>query len=221
MNAAKTIRILLADDHEVVRRGLRALLEMQPGWEVCGEAENGRAAVELAQRLAPDIVVMDIGMKQLNGFEATRQILERTRGIEVLVLSIHDNEQTVREVLGAGARGYVLKSDAGRDLVAAVGALLRRETFFSPTVAQSVRAAALRVAGARRPSLRPAGELTRREREVLQLLAEGRTNKAVAQALGISVKTAETHRARIMRKLGMKSVAELVRYAIRNGFIEA
>ena len=221
MNAAKTIRILLADDHEVVRRGLRALLEMQPGWEVCGEAENGRAALELAQRLAPDIVVMDIGMKQLNGFEATRQILERTRGIEVLVLSIHDNEQTVREVLGAGARGYVLKSDAGRDLVAAVGALLRRETFFSPTVAQSVRAAALRVAGARRPSLRPAGELTRREREVLQLLAEGRTNKAVAQALGISVKTAETHRARIMRKLGMKSVAELVRYAIRNGFIEA
>ena len=218
--SAKTIRILLADDHEVVRRGLRALLEMHPGWEVCGEAADGRAAVELAQRLAPDIVVMDIGMPQLNGFEATRQILERTRGIEVLVLSMHDSEQMVREVIGAGARGYVLKSDAGRDLVAAVEALLRREQFFSASVASSVRVSDLKVAGAKRPSLRPAGGLTRREREVLQLLAEGRANKAVAGVLGISVKTAETHRARIMRKLGMKSLADLVRYAIRNGFIE-
>ena len=218
--SAKTIRILLADDHEVVRRGLRALLETHAGWEVCGEAADGRAAVDLAQKLSPDIVVMDIGMPQLNGFEATRQILERTRGIEVLVLSMHDSEQLVREVIGAGARGYVLKSDAGRDLVAAVEALLRREQFFSPRVAASVRAADLKVAGPKRPSLRPAGELTRREREVLQLLAEGRANKAVAGVLGISVKTAETHRARIMRKLGMKSLADLVRYAIRNGFIE-
>ena len=218
--SAKTIRILLADDHEVVRRGLRALLETHAGWEVCGEAADGRAAVELAQKLTPDIVVMDIGMPQLNGFEATRQILERTRGIEVLVLSVHDSEQLVREVIGAGARGYVLKSDAGRDLVAAVEALLRREPFFSPSVALSVRGSDLKVSGPKRPSLRPAGELTRREREVLQLLAEGRANKAVAKLLGISVKTAETHRARIMRKLGMKSLADLVRYAIRNGFIE-
>ena len=217
---AKPTRILLADDHEIVRRGLRALLETHPGWEVCGEAADGRAAVDLAQKLAPDIVIMDIGMPQLNGFEATRQILERTRGIEVLVLSIHDSEQMVREVIGAGARGYVLKSDAGRDLVAAVEALLRRESFFSASVATSVRASALKVAGPKRPSLRPNGELTRREREVLQLLAEGRANKAVAKVLGISVKTAETHRARIMRKLGMKSLADLVRYAIRNGFIE-
>ena len=217
----KTIRILLADDHEVVRRGLRALLETHAGWEVCGEAADGRAAVELAQTLAPDIVVMDIGMPLLNGFDATRQILERARGVEVLVLSMHESEQFVREVIGAGARGYVLKSDAGRDLVAAVEALLRRETFFSARVATSVRAAALRVSGAKRPSLRPAGELTRREREVLQLLAEGRANKAVAKELGISVKTAETHRARIMRKLAMKSLADMVRYAIRNGFIEA
>ena len=219
--SAKTIRILLADDHEVVRRGLRALLEMHAGWEVCGEAADGRVAVDLAQKLSPDIVIMDIGMPRLNGFEAARQILERTRGIEVLVLSIHDSEQTVREVIGAGARGYVLKSDAGRDLVAAVEALLRREPFFSASVASSVRALDLKVSGAKRPSLRPAGGLTRREREVLQLLAEGCANKAVAKVLGISVKTAETHRARIMRKLGMKSVAELVRYAIRNGFIEA
>ena len=132
---AKPIRILLADDHEIVRRGLRALLETHPGWEVCGEAADGRAAVALAQKLSPDIVVMDIGMPQLNGFEATRQILERTRGIEVLVLSMHDSELLVREVIGAGARGYVLKSDAGRDLVAAVEALLRRGSFFSPSVA--------------------------------------------------------------------------------------
>ena len=218
--SAKPIRILLVDDHEVVRRGLRALLETHPGWIVCGEAADGRAAVDLAQKLAPDIVVMDIGMPQLNGFDATRQILERTRGIEVLVLSVHDSEQMVREVIGAGARGYVLKSDAGRDLLAAVEALLRREPFFSPGVAVSLRAADLKVAGPKRPSLRPAGGLTRREREVLQLLAEGRANKAVAKLLGISVKTAETHRARIMRKLGMKSLAVLVRYAIRNGFIE-
>ena len=216
----KKTRILLADDHEVVRRGLRTLLETHAGWEVCGEAVDGRAAVDLAQKLAPDIVVMDIGMPQLNGFEATRQILERTRGIEVLVLSVHDSEQMVREVIGAGARGYVLKSDAGRDLVAAVEALLRREPFFSPSVASSMRRSDLKVAGPKRPSLRPTGELTRREREVLQLLAEGCANKAVAKVLGISVKTAETHRARLMRKLGMKSLADLVRYAIRNGFIE-
>ena len=219
--SGKKIRILLADDHEVVRRGLRALLETHPDWEVCGEAADGRAAVERTEALAPDIVVMDIGMPQLNGFDATRQILERTRGIEVLVLSMHESEHFVREVIGAGARGYVLKSDAGRDLVAAVEALLRRETFFSASVAASVRASALQVRGAKRPSLRPAGELTRREREVLQLLAEGRANKAVAKLLGISVNTAETHRARIMRKLGLKSLAELVRYAIRNGFVEA
>ncbi len=214
------IRILLADDHEVVRRGLRALLEVQPGWEVCGEAADGRAAVELAHALTPDIVVMDISMPELNGFEATRQILERSRGTEVLVLSMHASEQLVKEVVGAGARGYVLKSEGGRDLVKAVEALLRRETFFSPCVASSVHAAALPVSEAKRGSLRPAGDLTRREREVLQLIAEGRSNKAVAKALGISVKTAETHRARLMRKLQLKSVADLVRYAIRNGFVE-
>ncbi len=214
------IRILLADDHEVVRRGLRALLEVQPGWEVCGEAADGRSAVELAHALTPDIVVMDISMPELNGFEATRQILERTRGTEVLVLSMHASEQLVKEVIGAGARGYVLKSEGGRDLVKAVEALLRRETFFSPCVASSVQSAALPVSGAKRGSLRPAGDLTRREREVLQLIAEGRSNKAVAKALGISVKTAETHRARLMRKLQLKSLADLVRYAIRNGFVE-
>ena len=216
----KSIRILLADDHEVVRRGLRALLEAHPGWEVCGEAADGRTAVERALVLGPDIVVIDIGMPQLNGFDATRQILERARGIEVLALSMHDSEHLVREVVAAGARGYVLKSDAGRDLVAAVEALLRREIFFSPSVASSVRASALSLSGTKRRSLKPKGALSRREREILQLLAEGRTNKTVGELLGISVKTAETHRARIMRKLGMKSFAEVVRYAIRNGFVQ-
>src|SRR5262245_55427807 len=127
----KAARILLADDHELMRRGARALLETHDGWEICGEAADGRAAVDMAQRLAPDIVVMDISMPLLNGFEATRQILEKTRGVEVLVLSVHDSDKLVREVIGAGARGYVLKSDAGRDLVDAVEALLRRECFFS------------------------------------------------------------------------------------------
>jgi DNA-binding NarL/FixJ family response regulator len=218
MTPSKKVRILLVDDHEVVRRGLRALLETQDGWEICGEAGDGRAAVELAQTLVPDVVVMDIGLPQLNGFEATRQILERSRRIEILVLSIHDSDQMVREVLEAGARGYVLKSDAGRDLVAAIEAMLRKEPFFSPSMVSTKPA--LRLPGLQRRSLRPSGALTRREREILQLLAEGHTNKAVAKLLGISVKTAETHRARVMRKLGIKSLAELVRYAIRNGFVE-
>jgi DNA-binding NarL/FixJ family response regulator len=215
--SSKKIRILLADDHEVVRRGLRSLLETQAGWEICGEAADGRTAVELAHALLPDVVVMDIGLPQLNGFDATRQILERSRRIEILVLSIHDSDQMVREVLEAGARAYVLKSDAGRDLVAAIEAVLRRESFFSPSMVATKPD--LRLPALRR-SLRPSGALTRREREILQLLAEGHTNKAVAKLLGISVKTAETHRARVMRKLGIKSLAELVRYAIRNGFVE-
>lgn len=163
----KMIRILIADDHEVVRRGLRALIESHPGWEVCGAAADGRTAVKLARTLSPDIVVMDISMPQLNGFEATRQILKTTRGIEVLVLSMHESEQLVQEVVAAGARGYVLKSDVGRDPVAAIEALLRREQFLSPRVAPSVPAAALHAAGMKRRSLRPSGMLTRREREVL------------------------------------------------------
>jgi DNA-binding NarL/FixJ family response regulator len=198
---------------------MRALIETHPGWEVCGETGDGRTAVEMAGSLMPDVVVMDIGMPKLNGFEATRQILERHRGVEVLVLSMHESEQTIREVIEAGARGYVLKSDAGRDLVTAIEALLGKQPFFSARIATKLREHGMAPHSVRRRSLRPSGELTRREREIVQLLAEGKTNKAAAKVLGISVKTVETHRARVMRKLKMESIADLVRYAVRNGYV--
>ncbi len=203
-------RIFLADDHEVVRRGLRALLESQPGWEICGEANDGRTAVQEVSSLKPDIVIMDIGMKALNGLDATRDVRRSLPQCKVLVLSMHESDQLVREVLAAGASGYVLKSDAGRDLVAAIEALLRGRQFFSAATA------ARRSGWTPRDGRRPAAGLTRREREIVQLLAEGMGNRAVAEHLKISVKTVETHRARSMRKLKLKSFAELVRYAIRN-----
>jgi DNA-binding NarL/FixJ family response regulator len=214
----KRTRILLADDHELVRKGLRILLESQPGWEVCGEASDGRAAVEMSRRLNPDIVVMDVSMPELNGFEATRQILAKQPKVEVLALSMHESQQIIREVLDSGARGYVLKSDAGSNVVAAVEALRRHAYFFSTQLGESL----VEQAGGRgQRRAKVPGALTTREREILQLLAEGCTNKLVASRLGISVKTAETHRARIMRKLKVDSVADVVRYAIRNGLIQA
>jgi len=212
-------RILLVDDHELVRRGLRALLETHAGWEVCGEAADGRAAVQLATSLKPHVVVMDLSMPNLNGFDATYQILDRLRNVQVLILSMHESEQLVRELLTAGVRGYILKSDAGRDLIAAVEALGRGETFFTSQLASRIHDREFKDIKRRRTA-RPKGPLTPREREILQLLAEGRSNREVGAHLGISVKTAETHRARVMRKLGVDSVAELVRYAIRNGVIE-
>ncbi len=218
MNRENMIRILLVDDHEMVRRGLRTLLEAHAGWEVCGEAADGRTAVKMVETLKPDVVVMDLTMPHLNGFEAARQMLEKLRSLRLLILSMHESEQLVREVLAAGVHGYVLKSDAGRDLSAAVEALLRGETVFTSQLAARIHAEEFKNVKGRRTGRR-AGALTPRERETLQLLAEGRTNKEVGQLLGISVKTAETHRARVMRKLSIDSVAELVRYAIRNGFI--
>ena len=217
----KQTRILLADDHELVRRGLRTLLESHPGWEVCGEASDGRTAVEMTRRLQPDIVVMDVSMPELNGFEATRQILAKQPKVEILALSMHESQQMVNEVLDAGARGYVLKSDAGSDLVAAVEALRRHNYFFSKRLGASVQNMEQVASGRNRRRPKTPGALTAREREILQLLAEGCTNKLVASRLGISVKTAETHRARIMRKLKVDSVADVVRYAIRNGLILA
>lgn len=213
----KRTRILLVDDHELVRRGLRALLEMQPGYEICGEAADGREALELAQELRPDIVIMDLALPELNGLEATRRILQQVRNTEVLILSMHDSEHYVRETVAAGARGYVLKSDAGRDLVAAVEALRVHQPFFTLRFAREVheQLTGLR----RRPFRKGPGMLTAREVEVVQLLAEGKTNKQVGESLGISTKTAETHRSRLLRKLHISSTAELVRYAIRNSYI--
>jgi len=216
-----TLRILVADDHEVVRRGLRALLESRPGWEVCGEATTGREAVEKARELKPDLVVLDITMPELNGLEATRQILKALPRTEVLVLTIHESEQVVHEVLEAGARGYVLKSDAGRDLVAAVQALSQHKPFLTLGVTEMMLGAYQKGGLPQEEPGASHSPLSPREREIVQLLAEGRSNKDVATTLNISVKTVETHRANIMLKLNLHSIGDLVRYAIRNGIIEA
>jgi DNA-binding NarL/FixJ family response regulator len=214
-------RILVADDHEVVRRGLCALLQAQPDWEVCGEAGDGREALDKTQKLKPDVVILDIGMPSLNGLEATRQILKAMPQTKVLILTLHDSDQVVREVLNAGARGFLLKSDAARDLVAAVEALRRNKTYFTSKVAAMVLEGYLK-------NGTPAGQvaapqtrhrLTPREREIVQLLAEGKSTKEVAVALGLSVKTAETHRSNIMRKLELHSVSDLVLYAVRNNIV--
>ena len=216
-------RILLADDHEVVRAGLRALLEEQQGWEVVAEAVDGREAVEKATKLKPDVVVIDIAMPSLNGLEAVRQIIKGVPHCRVLVLTMYDSDPLIQQVLQAGARGYLLKSDAGRDLVSAIDALRRNKTFFTPKVSQMVlegyldRSPKEKEAESAAESLR----LTSRQREIVQLLAEGKSSKEVAAVLGLSVKTAETHRANIMRKLDCHSVTELVRYAIRNHIIAA
>ena len=218
------LRILIADDHEVARRGIRSLLESHPGWEVCAEAKDGRDAVELATRTKPDLILLDIGMPNLNGLEAARQILATNPNIAILILTMHDSDQIIREVLRAGARGFLLKSDAGRDLVAAVDALQRQRTFFTTRVSQMVLEGFLNQDG-KHPDLEPDIDhcdeiLTSREREVIQLLAEGRTSKEVAATLNLSVKTAETHRTNLMRKLGLHSVADLTRYAVRNGIVQ-
>jgi DNA-binding NarL/FixJ family response regulator len=213
-------RILVADDHEVVRRGLCGLLRAEPDWEVCGEASNGREAVEKASQLKPEVVILDVGMPTLNGLEATRQILKTNPQIKVLILTLHDSDQVVQEVLNAGARGFLLKSDAARDLVAAVEALRRGKIYFTPKVASLVLNGYLRQDGASAPSeTRGRSRLTPREREIVQLLAEGKSSKEVAVALGLSVKTAETHRSNIMRKLELHSVSDLVLYAVRNNIV--
>jgi DNA-binding NarL/FixJ family response regulator len=212
------LRILVADDHEVARKGIRSLLEDRPGWEVCGEAKDGREAVDLAGQLNPDILLLDIGMPNLNGLDAARQILATTPDARILILTIHDSEQVVREVLAAGARGFLLKSDAGRDLIAAVEALQNRRTFFTSKVAQMMLDGYLRPHEERDSSEQHI--LTPREREVIQLVAEGKTTKEIASALNLSVKTAETHRTNLMRKLDLHSIADLTLYAVRNGIVQ-
>ena len=216
-----SVRLLIADDHEIVRKGLRSVLEAQPGWQVLAEASDGREAVEKAKELKPDVTVLDIGMPSLNGLEASRQILKNDSRAKILILTMHESDPLIREVLDAGARGYVLKTDASRDLVTAVNAVRANKTFFTAKVAQMVLDGYLdkkpRVPEPESPKLR----LTPRQREIVQLLAEGKSSKEVASALGLSVKTAETHRANIMRRLDCHSVSELVRYAVRNNIIEA
>jgi DNA-binding NarL/FixJ family response regulator len=211
------LRIVIVDDHAVVRRGVRALLESQPGWEVAGEAVTGREAVDLAKRLYPDIVIMDLSLPELNGLDAARQILKDSPRTEVLVLTMHHSEELVRNVLQAGARGYVLKSDADETLIAAVESLRHHKPFLTSTVTEFVLDDYVHRA---EEDVVNAGTVTPREREIIQLLAEGKSNKETASALSVSVKTVEAHRANIMRKLRLRSISDLVRYAIRNKIVQ-
>jgi DNA-binding NarL/FixJ family response regulator len=212
-------RILVADDHEVVRRGLCALLRSQPDWEVCSEASDGREAVEKVLTMKPDVVILDIGMPNLNGLEATRQILKTNPRVKILILTLHDSDQVVQEVLNAGARGFLLKTDAAAELVAAVDALRRGKVYFTPKVAAMVLQGYLKREDGTAPEPPARNRLTPREREIVQLLAEGKSSKEVAAVLGLSAKTAETHRSNIMRKLDLHSVSELVLYAVRNNIV--
>lgn len=218
------IRILLADDHDLIRRGVKELLESHQGWQVVGEANTGWEAVRKAAELRPNIAIVDITMPQLNGLEASRRIRKASSRTEILIFSMHYSDQLIRDVLDAGVRGYVVKSDSARDLMGAVEALSNHRPFFTPRATELI----LNNFG-HRPDDQPQGpphddiveRPTAREREIIQLLAEGKTTKEAAAALGISVKTAETHRANVMRKLQVHSVTGLVLYAVRNRIIEA
>jgi DNA-binding NarL/FixJ family response regulator len=218
---ARVLKIVIVDDHEIVRKGLRATLAVHPDWEIAGEASNGREALAVVESTQPDVVIMDISMPELNGLETTRQLLKSAPRTRVLILSLHESEQLIREVLAVGARGYLLKSDATRLLVAAIEAVAEGGTYFTRRVSDLVLSGYLKGSPVVPPSEGSVGRLSPRETEVLQLLAEGKSNKEVAHTLRLSVKTVETHRSNVMTKLELHSFSELVRYAIRNGIIQS
>ncbi len=219
--STKSLRILVADDHDILRRGLKQLLTAHAGWQVCAEARTGREAVSLAEEHKPDIVVIDVSMPDLNGLEAARRIRKALPKTGIVILTLHFSDQLVKDIVEAGARAYVMKADADRDLVNAVEAISNHRTFFTAQAAEMLLSDFSDRIAAPQPPANPRSRLTSREREIVQLLAEGKSSKEVAVVLGISVKTAETHRANIMRKLQVHSVSELVRYAIKNSIIEA
>lgn len=223
-----TVRVLLADDHDILRDGLRALLEMAPDVAVAGEARTGREAVSEAERLRPDVVLMDISMPELDGVEATRRILQQVPGVRVLFLTMHESEDYFFRALRAGAAGYIVKRTAAADLLAAVRAVARGDSFLSPSVARAlVTDYAGRGGRPEREAETPAAgggdrydALTGREREVLKLVGEGYTNQEIADRLSLSIKTVQTHRAAVMEKLGLRDVTHLVRYAVRRGLVD-
>jgi DNA-binding NarL/FixJ family response regulator len=208
------IRILLADDHAVVRQGFKMILAAQPDMEIVGEAGNGREALDLAGQLQPDVIVMDVAMPELNGIEATRRVADLSPRSRVLALSMHKDSVYVREILRAGARGYLLKDSISSDLLAAVRAIARGEGYLSPGVSDAV------LNDYRRHVTDPIDLLSSREREVLQMIAEGKTNKEIATVLNLSVYTVDAHRGRIMEKLNVHSVTDLVRFAVRAGLVD-
>ena len=210
------LRILIADDHEIVRQGLRVLVQSHPGWDVCGEAVDGWDAIQKARELTPDVIALDIGMPNLNGLEAAREILRETPKTKILFLTIYDTEQAVKSAVQIGAKGLILKSDAARELLVAIEAIQRNATYFSSQTSQAILRSDLR--GNRRSSDK--ATLTKRERQVIQLLAEGKSTKEVASMLELSLKTAETHRSNIMGKLGLHSISELVLYAVKNSIVQ-
>jgi two-component system response regulator NreC len=215
------LRILIADDHDVMREGTRAVIERQPGWEVCGTASTGREAVSKAAELEPDIVIMDMTMPELNGLDAAVQIKRRLPSAEILIFTGHSTEQLIREVFNAGVKSFINKAEAHTYLVDAIKSLSRHKPFFTDNVSEVLFSSMLNRSEGNQATSEPGQQLSPREREIVQLLAEGKSNKEVAETLGISVRTAETHRASVLRKLNLDSVASLVRYAIRNKIIEA
>jgi DNA-binding NarL/FixJ family response regulator len=216
-----SLRVLVADDHDIVRNGVRTLIEEKPGWEVVAEAADGREAVEKAKLVRPDVTILDLNMPELNGLEAAREIL-RSVSTKVLILTMCHSDQLIRQALEAGAQGYLLKSDAAGDLVSAVDALRQNKTFFTLKVAQMLLEGYLGDPPKENGDNGKNGSrLTTRQSQILQLLVDGKSSRAVGAALNITVKTAETHRANIMRRLDCHSVSDLVRYAVRNHIIDA
>jgi two-component system response regulator NreC len=218
--ATRRVRILIADDQEIVREGARAIIEQQSGWEICGVAKTGRAVAKLVARLKPDIVIMDVNMPNLNGIDAIRQIRRQLPQTEVLIFTAHETDDLIRKVFEAGAKSFIFKSDARIHLTESIESLSRHKPFFTNRVSQVLFAEVLDSSGTPPAVRRSRLRLTARECEILQLLVEGNSNRKVAASLGISIRTAETHRAALMRKLGMDSIAGLVRYAIRNHLVE-
>jgi DNA-binding NarL/FixJ family response regulator len=213
----KKLRILVADDHALVRQGLRSVLEAQTGWTVCGQAQDGREAVKLGLKLKPDIFLLDVTMPELNGLDATRQICRNLPGVPILILTMHESEELCEEAVQAGASGCVLKSDSPRELLAAVQAVAAGGKYFTRPTGSGPRSVGQRFGGAGPMPAR----LSAREREIVQLLAEGHTSKEIASRLGIAFKTVDAHRTNIMRRLNVHAVADLVRYAVRERIIQA